>query len=473
MKRRFHQFVVFWMALPALFLLTSCAAMMEYGKLESSARSAYLAGNLDSAVLTVVRSLKIEPTYDKAQELVREVFPKAVEAHTNRIKEVTGSNEKSKWDTVVVEYTALSKLNLAIKSLPTLTDAKAKQPITFNITDFSNELAEAKSNAAEAHYQEGVLLSKRGTSTREQAAKEFTTANSYISGYKDALALAAEGYYQEGLRLSKQRDDVNIQKQAAKEFKTAISFVSGYKDSDALYEKARKFGIKRVAVIPFEDKSGKASKYGAIAETAVDQVVSQVMNNKDAMEFLEIITRDQLENVMREHKLGLTGIIDDKTAMSLGKILGVQEIITGKITSLTYTPERTITRSVPQSAKVVVGQRVVGYDKKNRQIIEDVYGTINATVTIYTRTAGTSVNGSYSIIDIKTGKNIKTDAFTGKYDFKTEWGTYSGNEGALSGEPLRLCKVSEQVSPSEDEMINSSIKNLSDTLADKIISYAK
>lgn len=499
-----------------VFLISGCAAFTQYGKLEKSARDNYLSKNYDRAVFDVVKSLKINPEYDQAQDLVKMVVPLALDDHLNKIQEAKSGTEKFQWDVVTSEYGALIKLNEAIKSLPILTNKKTKETIKFEVTNYSKELSEAKNNAAEAHYregvllskngtstrgqaakefttansyisgykdalalaaegyyQEGVLLSKRGSSTREQAAKEFTTANNYVSGYKDALALAAEGYYQEGLRLSKQQNDVNIQKQAAKEFKTATSFVPGYKDSDALYEKARKAGIKRVAVIPFEDKSGKASKYGAIAETAVDQIVSQVMNNKDAMEFLELMTRDQLENVMREHKLGLTGIMDEKTAMSLGKILGVKEIITGKITSITYAPERTITRSIPQSRQVVVGQRVTGHDKKGREIKEDVYGTINATVTIYTRTAGTSVNGSYSIIDITTAKNMKTDAFTGKYEFKSEWGTCSGDKEALSGEPQRLCQVSEQVSPSEDEMINNAIKNLSNTLADKIISYAK
>lgn len=456
----------------AISLLSSCAIFTEYGKLEDSARKAYLAGNYDSAVFDVVRSLKIEPTYDKAQELIKEVFPKAVDVHLSRIKELNGSNEKFKWDTAVSEYEALIKLNEAVKSLPTLTDKNTKEIIKFNITDYSKKLAEAKNSAAEAHYHEGVLLSKRGTSTREQAAKEFTVANTYVLGYKDALALAAEGYYQEGLRLIKQ-GGVNIQKQAAKEFKTAMSFVSGYKDSAALYEKARKAGIKRVAIIPFADKSGKSAKYGAVAETVADQIISKIMNDQGSMEFLEIISRDQLENVMQEQKLGKTGIIDDATAISLGKVLGVHEIITGKITGITYTPERTTQKNVNQSANAAVGERVKGYDKKGREITETVYRNVTATATIYTRTSGTSVNGSYNIIDIKTAKNIKSNAFTGKADFKSEWGRFTGDERALSGEIATLCARNEEAPPSEDELVNNALRNLSDTLASEIISYAR
>lgn len=364
------------------------------------------------------------------------------------------------------------ELNKAVGSLPTLTIQKTKEVIKFEIKDYSADLSTAKTNAAEAHYQEGVLLSKSGTSARERAAQEFTVANKYVPGYKDALALAAEGYYKEGLNLIKQ-DGVNIQKQAAKEFKTAMNFVTDYKDSAALYEKARKSGIKRVAIIPFDDKSGKSAKYGAVAETVADQIISKIMNDQSAMEFLEIISRDQLERVMQEQKLGLSGVIDEKTAMSLGKILGVNEIITGKITGIIYTPERTTNTNVNQSAQVAVGERVSGYTKKGREITETVYGTVTATATLYTRTAGASVNGSYNIVDIKTAKMLKTNAFAGKADFKSEWGRFTGDERALSGKVSTLCSKSEEAPPSEDELVNNAVKKLSDNLANEIISYAK
>lgn len=455
----------------AVTLLSSCSVFTEYGRLEDSARKAYLAGNYDSAVLGVVRSLKIEPTYEASQELIQMVFPMANEKHLGVIAGLNDSGEKFKWDTAVSEYDSLIKINEAVKSLPPLTAKKSKEVIKFNIVDYSQKLAEAKNNAAEAHYQEGVLLSKNGTSARERAAREFTTANRYVPGFKNALALAAEGYYQEGLRLARQ-DGVNIQKQAAKEFKTAMTFVADYKDSATQYEKARKAGIKRVAIIPFEDKSGKAGRYGAVAETVVDQITSQIMNDQSAMEFLEIISRDQLENVMREQKLGRTGVVDEATAISLGKVLGVHEIITGKITGISNTPERTTTRNVGQKNSVVVGEQAYT-DHKGRQQTRNVYGDVTATVTMYKRTAATSVNGSYNIVDVKTAKVIKTNAFIGKADFVAEWGTYSGDERALDSAALNLCRKSEEAPPSEDELANKALRDLSGTLADAIISYAK
>ncbi len=453
-----------------VFLISGCAAFTQYGKLEKSARENYLSKNYDRAVFDVVQSLKINPEYDQAQALVKMVVPLAIDDHLSKIQEAKSGTEKFQWDIVASEYVALIKLNEAIKSLPILMNKKTKETIKFEVTNYSKELSEAKNNAAEAHYSEGVLLSKKGTSTRGQVAKEFTTANSYISGYKDALALAAEGYYQEGLRLLKQ-EGVDIQKQAAKEFKAAMSYVSGYKDSASLYERARKGGIKRIAIIPFDDKSGKKGQYGAVAEEVIDGIVSDIMNDSSATEFLEIISRDQLERVMAEHKLGMSGIVDEKTAVQAGKILGVHEILTGQITNITVSSERTTNKQIPE--KQTLCRYVTYYEggKEKSRTVCDV--EVSATVTSYSRTAGASITGSYKIIDIKTAKLKKSDSFTGKYNFQYEWARYSGDERALSSGSKSLTSKSEQLAPVNDEMVNKAKKDLMTSLASALKNYAR
>ncbi len=454
-----------------LFVIAGCAAFSEYGKLEKSARENYVRGYYDNSVFSVVQSLRINPEYDKAQSLVKESFPKAIDAHMGKIQETKTSTEKFKWDTVVAEYEAAIKLNQAIKSLPTLTEKKTKDTIKFEITDYTKDLTEAKNNAAEVHYQEGVLYSKKGTSMRDQAAKEFTTANKYISGYKDAFTLAAEGYYQEGQRLLKM-DGVDIQKQAAKEFKTAMSYVSGYKDSADLYERARKAGIKRIAIIPFEDKSGKNGQYGAVAEEVIDGIVSEIMNDSSSIEFLEIVSRDQLERVMAEQKLSLSGMIDEKSAVEAGKILGVHEILTGQITNITVSQERTTDKTTKEKKRAIVRTEKY-YDNKGKEQEKDIYGDVFANVTVYSRSAGASLSGSYKIVEVKTAKLKSTQSFKGTYEFKHEWATYTGDERALSDTAKFLLTRNEENAPVPDEMVNLSKKNLISSLSSTLKNYAR
>lgn len=412
----------------ATLLSLSCAAFMEYGKLEKSARSHYLAKNYDMAVFRCAQSLRLKPNYEKSQILIQDAFKAAVLKHENKIKNLKEvSTLKFKWDDVVAELQSLIKLNNTIEELPTLIDKKTKQEIKIETKDYSGRMNNAKSFAAEAHYKEGLKLAK-----------------------------------QQG---------IEIQKKAAKEFKAAEKYAPGYKDARDLYEKCRQAGIKRIAIIPFEDKTGKGTSYGAIADMVVDDVISDVMNDQSAMEFLQIISRDQLQQVMAEQKIGMTGIIDEKTALEIGKVLGVHEIVTGKLTGIIYTPERTISKNVKEEGRVPVGTEKYR-DNKGKIRERTIWGTDYATVTIYTRSSNCTARGSYKIIDVQTARIKKTSAVEGKSQFLANWATFTGNKDVIS-DNIDLIKMSEQLAPVEDEMVNSALKKLSTSLASTLKEYAR
>ena len=334
----------------SIALAAGCAALKQYGKLERSARQHYVAGRFDSAVFDCVKSLRLNPKYEKAQILLQDAFRAAVKEHEREIRRLEGLDAKFKWDNIVREYEALIKVNEAVSDLPTLIDKRTGEIIKFNIKDYTAHLTEAKSKAAEAHYQEGLRLSK------------------------------LEG--------------IEIQKQAAKEFKKALSFVPGYKDAEVRYEESRRAGIKRMAIIPFADKSGKRGKYGALSEMITDDIISAVMNNPSAREFLELISRAELEQVLQEQKLGLTGLLDEKTAAELGKILGVHEIVTGQITQIIYEPARTTRRNERQKKTITVKTGKDQYTESE----------VNATVTFYKKQSRARIEGSYKIIDVRTAR---------------------------------------------------------------------
>ena len=457
----------------ALFI-AGCAGLTQYGKLEESARELSTRGNYDQAVFQVVESLKLKPDYDKSQELIVDIFPRAVDGHLEKIKSAKSSSAQFKWDTVVAEYEALIKINQAVKSLPVLIAEGTKQPIHFDIHDYTQDITEPTNNASEVHYQEGRrLFGKEGMVNRDQAAKEFSASNKYVPGYKDALTLAADGYYREGLLLAK-ADDVDTQKKAAKAFKAAQEFVPGYKDAADLYEKARKAGVKRIAIIPFENKSGKGG-YGAIADAIVDGTVSDVMGDSSATEFLEIVSRDQLEQVMQEQKLGMTGFVDGKTATQLGKILGVKEIVTGKITQIAASREKTTPKRSRLKETICVQENSKGDCVQNAEVYADV--------TEYNRTASATITGSYSVIDVKTAAIKKQANMEGKYAFSAAWATYTGDEKAL-GRPgffgrdnkadvRDLLRKSEQNAPEEEEMVNLAEKDLVAKLSKSFKDYAR
>jgi curli biogenesis system outer membrane secretion channel CsgG len=80
---------------------------------------------------------------------------------------------------------------------------------------------------------------------------------------------------------------------------------------------------KRIAIVDFEDTT-----HSNVAEAARD-VATEILVKSGAF---VVVEREQLAAVLREQGLGQSGAINPMTAAQAGKVLGLQAIITGKVT---------------------------------------------------------------------------------------------------------------------------------------------
>ncbi len=406
----------------------SCTYFSEHAKLERSARESYSRADYDAAVFMLARSLQINQDYEKSQTLMADAFLMANRVHKNNISELESSSNDFRFDGISREYQSLVSLHDAVKNLPPVRHPKTGGLLELEIIDYSDKLASAKQKAAESHYAAGAAL---------------------------AVSL-----------------DLSQQKAAAKQFKKALSFVPGYKDSESRYESTRKAGVKRIAVFPFEDLSGENKKYGAIEELVVDQMVSSVMKDPSATEFLELISRDQLDRVIAEQKLGLSGMVNDETAMEVGALLGVHEILTGKITQIIYTRVQTINKEYKEEKRVVVKTEKYK-DKEGKTKTRNVYADVEAKVKHYTRTTKAVIKGSYKIVDVRTSKLIKSETFEGKSDFSAEWAVIRGDSRALKSRTARLARKGEVLAPVGGEMVSRAATDLANSLSNSLKIYAR
>ncbi len=137
----------------------------------------------------------------------------------------------------------------------------------------------------------------------------------------------------------------------------------------------------------------------------------------------------------------------------------MHEILTGKITQITHTPERTTSSTYARQGRVFVS--------KNQ------YRDVSARVTVYRRTSSAAITGSYQIIDVKTGRLKKSDAFVGKDEFVAVWGGFTGDEAALNGDDRAVCSQGESFPPMEEEMIRRAAHELALSLAQSLKLYAR
>ena len=406
-----------------LFFTGNCIYAQSAREWAKDSESAFASQRFDDAVIKAITSLMKEPDFKRAIEALQQSLPAAIRTNENHISQLKESINKFSGDItveeaqeIVVRYSNLMIINEKIMNLPVI-KFKRGDPLKFEIKNYSSELRQAK---------EDLLKNQE---------------------------LAAELHYQNGQSLLK-ANNIEKNKIAAKEFKKAIVYVADYKDASSMYDQAKKLAIKRLAIIPFENKSGK-NNYGSINETITDKIISEITNDQAAMEFVEIITRDQLQQVMQEQNLGQSGIINENTAMQVGKILGVSEIIVGQITQIASS-EPIVTTKQYKNEKTI-------YSKQGNYIIQ-------ALITEYKKEASASLSCSFKIIDVKTAKLIKSDSSKEDYRFLNVWATFSGEKDAVD---YNVPRTPEENAPSDEERINILVDKISPSLSRKIKEYVK
>ncbi len=112
----------------------------------------------------------------------------------------------------------------------------------------------------------------------------------------------------------------------------------------------------RVGVVNFQNKT--PSKVLGIGEAAAD-ILGTILQKTDR--FI-VIPQQDIQSILDQQRLGSTGAINPETAAEMGKILGLNAIVTGSITAYSETEEGydyLVSKGKKQIARVTVDYRIV------------------------------------------------------------------------------------------------------------------
>ena len=84
---------------------------------------------------------------------------------------------------------------------------------------------------------------------------------------------------------------------------------------------------RKIAVLPFKELDGRSTVLGTYL---AEELVTDLFNAGD----IEIVERTMLDKILGELKLNQTGVIDPETAKKVGRVAGVDAVVTGTITDL-------------------------------------------------------------------------------------------------------------------------------------------
>jgi TolB-like protein len=116
----------------------------------------------------------------------------------------------------------------------------------------------------------------------------------------------------------------------------------------AITRHAERAGYSRVAVMPFQAVGGHASNGGMILS---ERLVSRLAAKQD----LEVVERTLLDRVLSEQGLGTTGMVRPEDAKQVGRILGVEAIVTGTFLRLSHDRIEVHTRLIDTKSARIIG----------------------------------------------------------------------------------------------------------------------
>ncbi|PKN73854.1 MAG: hypothetical protein CVU50_01315 [Candidatus Cloacimonetes bacterium HGW-Cloacimonetes-3] len=418
-----------------LMILLLLSAMLfngcsQNGRYYRKAKKNYERGNIEAAVSEACRSLRIKPDNAKAQALLVLVWKQAVKSHDLRVAELERNNDTTSWEQILFEHTSLKELANQVQSLPRLVNPDTGYGVILTIPDLSDAIKTSRENAAEAHYQAG-------------------------------------------LRYNKMSRSVDVQRKAAQEFKAAMVFIPDYKDSMFKYDQSRKLAVRRIAIAPFTDKANTRNRYGAISELMSDYIISRVMDGGYIDEFTEIIARSQMDAVFAEQQLSASGLVDEASTVNLGQLLGAHEVLSGSILQIDSGYPRTSSVEQTVKANIVVGKEEY-VDENGKTKERDIRKDVSCTFRTYTKVMSVTVNGSFSVVEVETGKILMQESLESKIPWQDSWSRYiRGDERALPQSIRNQMKKAESFPPEEGEMVVTALRRMGDNVVTKLRSYLK
>jgi len=212
-----------------------------------------------------------------------------------------------------------------------LKEKSSNHNIEFNIPfDLTSNFETSTNILAENYYKKGQTYFTN--SEWDEAIREFERCTNYVKSYKDVEDLIqqaennrdneiAENYYQQGVEEYEQEN----YRRAYYHFEKIQSYRNNYKNTINLMSNCVKYGQTSIAIFPFDNFSGLQDLHNRLYTYTINYAVR---NNSP---FLNVIDRQNLQMLLNEQNLGLSGIIDEGTAARAGKLIGVKYVIMGKL----------------------------------------------------------------------------------------------------------------------------------------------
>jgi len=194
---------------------------------------------------------------------------------------------------------------------------------------------------------------------------------------------------------------------------------NSYKDAVALRNQAVEKGRYAIAVLPFAGtKKDQAARVQALATTSLTEISDP---------FIKVVDRENIERILAEQRLGLSGVVDEATAVQAGKLMGAQAVLMG--TMIDYREEngplKRSTKGAYQSYQLKVP------DPMNPGKMMLVTKHKPAQYTEYYQENKVYCSFSYKLVSLETGEVLLSKVVDRNKDDHAWYATFDGDPSSL------------------------------------------
>jgi len=265
------------------------------------------------------------------------------------------------------------------------------------------------------------------------AAMQVVQPKDYSDAITGAQENAAEARYDRGVSLLERGDKANA-RMAYDEFAAALKLVANYRDANRLMDEAYQLGLINVVVSEIEVRS---PYYQFSADQFRDALVRN-LQNRQINRFVKF-TDERLarsENIRPDEYMELR----------------FYDFVVGQ----TY---------VDRSQREVSKEIVTGSTKDTSGKVINKYTTVKATIYVTKKTVVSKGLLDYRITNTDNNKVLRTDRIPGSYTWLNQFGTFRGDERALSDDDKRLIGGIDMTPPPPHELFLQFTRPIYDQLA--------
>lgn len=421
----------------------------------NSSKKSLQSGNYYSSVMQAVSKLRKSPNNKKSRESLSMAYPLAVEQHMGQVNRMKSGQDRFKNGKIVDSYKMLNNMYDEIRRCP------AALEVIPNPEDFYSQLKYHTKEAAGERYAAGEEAMKMGSRPYAiEAYDHFVQADLYQPGYLDVKDKIEEALYFATLKVLVDQVPVPTMQAglSAQFFQDQIEqFLFNYQDNPFIrFYSTKDENLKepdQILVFQFDDfVVGQVNNQERIYEASKDSVVlakipkSSVENqNQSQSDQKVVICHSPPGNPNNKQTLEVS-VSALQAHIDHGDKIGPCDGGTGRLTASN-------TVSVPKEEYI------------------NVYGTVKATYRENTRQVLSRGLLSMRIMDARSNTVVFHEKFPGEFNWINQWGSFNGDERALTTEQMRIAKQEPLQPPPPQTLFIEFCKPIYGQVTSKVRSY--